>query len=113
MKTLKETLLVASEGIVALAYSPADSYLIACEKFNQSFPDHQNLQILDASNGKTLAKFQWRKTPKEAIKSIKFTKDERFCIRLVPQLSAKQSNSIEVYQDGDFSKPRNIIKAHF
>jgi uncharacterized protein with WD repeat len=68
---------------------------------------------LDASNGKTLAKFQWRKTPKEAIKSIKFTKDERFCVRLVPQLSSKQPNSIEVYQNGDFSKPTNVIKAHF
>jgi hypothetical protein len=49
MQVGKETLQIASQGIAALAYSPADSYLIICEKYNISKPGgHQNLQILNA-----------------------------------------------------------------
>ena len=84
MQVGKETLQIASQGIAALAYSPADSYLIICEKYNISKPGgHQNLQILNAQTGKTLAKFEWKKTAKDALKSIKFTPDEKYCVRLV------------------------------
>ena len=44
MKLGKETLQIATNGIAALAYSPADSYIIICEKYNMSRPGgHQNL----------------------------------------------------------------------
>jgi len=45
------------------------------------------LQILNAASGKTVASFEWKKNPKDGIRSIKWTSDEKYCARLVPQLA--------------------------
>lgn len=114
MRTSKETLQIAVPGIIQLAYSPADSFLVICEKHNPTIPGgHNNLQILNAASGKTLAKFEWKKNPKEAIKSIKFSADESYCARLVPQQAADKMNAIEIYENSDFTKPTKVIKSRF
>jgi len=60
-----------------------------------------------------MARFEWKKSPKESIKSIRFSSDERYCLRLIPAVSAKDVNSIEIYKDGNFSTPFSIIPAKF
>jgi uncharacterized protein with WD repeat len=86
MKVCRETLQIATPDIANLAYSPADSYLVICEKHNPNLGGpHFNLLILSAHSGDTLAKWEWKKNPREAIKSVKFSKDEMYCVRLVPQ----------------------------
>jgi uncharacterized protein with WD repeat len=72
-----------------------------------------NLQVLNSSTGKTLAKFEWKKNPKDGVRSIKFTNDEKYCARLVPQLAQGQINSIEIFENADFSKPTKVIKSVF
>lgn len=69
--------------------------------------------IIDTKKGRILAKFEWKKTPKDSIKSIKFSQDEKYCIRLIPQLNQKDVNSIEIYKDGNFTAPSFIIPAKF
>jgi uncharacterized protein with WD repeat len=71
------------------------------------------LLIIDTKSGRTVAKFDWKKNPKEAPKSIRFTHDESYCFRLVPTNSAKESNSIEIYRDKDFTNPFGVIQAKF
>jgi len=56
-------------------------------------------------SGKEDGAFEWRKTSKEGPKSIRFTKDERFCARLAGK------NSIEVFENGNFSAPKYKIVA--
>ena len=110
----KETLQIATFGVEALGYSPADSYLITCEQFVQNAGVNKNLSMWCAKTGKTLAQFEWRKSPQESMKSIIFTPDEKLCLRLVPHRAAsKEPNQIEIYKDGDFSKPAICIKARF
>ena len=95
-------------------YSPADSYIITCEKFNPNKAINNNLIIWSAKTGKTLAQFEWKKSPKESLKNIIFTPDERLCLRLDPFLgSSKSPNFIEIYKDGDFSEPAIQILARF
>lgn len=60
-----------------------------------------------------MAKFEWKKNPKEGIKSIKFSKDEKYCVRMVPQTSSTAPNSIEVYEHHDFTKPSKVIASRF
>ena len=59
----KETLQIATFGVEALGYSPADSYLITCEQFVQNAGVNKNLSMWCAKTGKTLAQFEWRKSP--------------------------------------------------
>lgn len=47
------------------------------------------------------------------MKSIRWSHDEKYCIRLVPQTSPKQVNSIEVYKDNNFNAPHFVIEAKF
>lgn len=96
----QETLQIANPGIDALKYSPADSYIVTCEKFDPKQPTN-NLSIWCAKTGKTLASFEWKKSPKESLKSILFTPDDKMLLRLVPHsASGKEPNFIEVYKDG-------------
>lgn len=104
MAAKKESLLLIQLDLVALEYSPCDNYVVCCEKWNMQNPT-ENLFIICTKTGKTMAKFEWKKTPKDSIKSIKFSNDERYCLRLVPTNSAKDVNSIEIYKDGNFSTP--------
>lgn len=67
-------------GVNAIGFSPMDSYLITCEKYQQG---EKNLIIWDSKTGKELAEFEWKKTSKEGPKSVKFSVDERFCARQI------------------------------
>jgi uncharacterized protein with WD repeat len=78
-----ELMLLVQLDIQALEWSPCDNYIICCEKFNNATPQ-PNLFIFAAKTGKALAKFEWRKNPQEAMRSIKFSSDESHCFRLVP-----------------------------
>lgn len=69
--------------------------------------------IICTKTGKTVAKFEWKKSPKESIKSIRFSADEKYCLRLIPAINSKDVNSIEIYKDGNFSTPFSIIPAKF
>ena len=110
----KETLFIAINGVEALKYSPADSYIITCEQYVQNVGTNKNLSIWCAKTGKTLAQFEWKKSPQESMKSIIFTPDEKLCLRLVPYLgSQKGPNQIEIYADGKFDEPKICIKARF
>lgn len=51
-------------------------------------------------SGKEVGSFEWRKTSKEGPKSIKFSKDEKYCARLATM------RSIEIFEDGDFSQAK-------
>ena len=110
--TGKETLLLVQLDIQSLEYSPCDNFVVCCEKYSVQNPQ-PNLFVICTKTGKTFAKFEWRKNPKEAMKSIRFSIDEKFCFRLAPGLSAKDVNSIEVYRDNDFTKPTCVIWSRF
>lgn len=112
MLNKKESLLLIQLDLVALEYSPCDSYVVCCEKWNPQNPT-ENLFIICTKTGKTIKKFQWLKTPKDSIKSIRFSDDEKYCLRLVPQANAKDVNSVEIYKDGNFSAPSFVIAAKF
>lgn len=62
--------------------------------------------IWNTNTGKELASFEWKKSSKEGPKSIKFTKDEKFCARL------SGPKTIEIYEGGDFSKAKYKIQAN-
>jgi len=108
----KESLLLIQLDLVALEYSPCDNYVVCCEKFNPPNPT-ENLFIICTQTGKTIKKFQWLKTPRDSIKSIRFSDDEKYCLRLVPQANAKDVNCVEIYKDGNFSAPSFVITAKF
>jgi len=74
---------LAGSTYVALEYSPCDTFVIGCEKWNPKSPS-KNLHIIDANTGKIIAMWDWKKTPKDAPKSLKFMQDESYCFRLVP-----------------------------
>ena len=104
MVSKNESLLLVQLELVVLEYSPCDNFVVCCEKWNMQ-TQAENLFIIHTKTGKTVAKFEWKKSPKDSIKSIRFTNDERYCLRLVPSLNSKDVNYIEVYKDGNFSTP--------
>lgn len=103
MKTGKERLQIVKSGIVAMDFSPKDTYLITCEKYQQG---EKNLIIWNTNTGKELTSFEWKKTSKEGPKSIKFMKDEKLFVRLSKQ------NTIEVYESEKFNQPKYTIIAN-
>jgi len=78
MASGQEVTQIVKEGVSALEYSPLDTYLISCEKYSHG---KKNLVVWSSHNGKELASFEFKKSSKEGTKSLKFTKDERFCAR--------------------------------
>ncbi len=59
----------------------------------------------NTQTGKEVAKFEWKKQPREGPKSIKFTTDESYCGRLATK------HNIEIYDNGSFDAPRATIVA--
>jgi len=88
MVSLQETLFIAQENVDSLKYSPADTFVVACEKFNLNNPDNTNLRIVEASSGRVAAQFVWKKSAKEGIRTLTWSPDESICLRLAPAESA-------------------------
>lgn len=94
MESKKEVLQIVRSGINAIDYSPKDTYLITCEKYSQG--GEKNLFIWNTQTGKEVASFEFRKTSKEGPKSLKFTKDEKYCIRIASK------SVIDIFESGKF-----------
>jgi len=105
MDTCQETLFLAQENIDSFKYSPADTFVVCCEKYNLHNPDNTNLRIIDAQSGRTAAQFVWRKPAKEALKTLIWSPDESVCLRMAPPEAPNQPNTIEVYRNNNFSEP--------
>lgn len=108
METSAETLFVAQQNLETLKYSPADSYVVVCEKFSPQNPENLNLRILCAESGLQLAGFPWRKASKESLHTVVWAPDESVCIRMAVT-PAPQINYIEVYRNGNFEAPAVTI----
>lgn len=113
MESRQEQLFVAQENIDVLKYSPADNFVVTCEKFNQNNPDNHNLKIMDASSGSTLAQFIWRKPAKEGLKTLMWSPDESIMLRMAPPDGPNQPNHVDVYRNNDFTQPAHQIYARF
>lgn len=113
MESRQEQLFVAQENIDVLKYSPADNFVVTCEKFNQNNPDNHNLKIMDASAGSTLAQFIWRKPAKEGLKTLMWSPDESIMLRMAPPDGPNQPNHVDVYRNNDFTQPAHQIFARF
>ena len=96
-----------------LKYSPADSFVVTCEKYNVNNPDNTNLRITDTTGGATVAEFVWRKPAKEGLKTIMWSPDEKVCLRMCPPDGPNQPNQVEVYLNGNFAEPYARIVARF
>ena len=58
--------------------------------------------IWDALTGREIDRYEWVHSPKDSLKSIKFSKDENRFFRLVPAVKDKgKPNSIEIYNRGE------------
>jgi hypothetical protein len=112
VESKKESLLVIQLEILEMEYSPCERYVVAIERWNVKQPT-ENLWIICTKTGVGLAKFQWQNSAKEAIKSIRFSEDDRHVIRLVPAAVTKGTNSIEVFTDGRFDKPTITLSSKF
>ena len=86
-------LILKSNAISALNFSPRDTFFTTCEKFVQG---EKNLIVWELASGSEVAHFEWKKGSKEGTKSIKFTEDEKYCARL------SSRTQIEVYESGNF-----------
>lgn len=103
MESKQEQLFVAQENIDSLRYSPADNFVVTCEKFNVNTPDYPNLKIMDAASGNSLAQFIWRKPAKEGQKTLMWSPDESILLRMVPPAANNEPNCVEIYRNNDFS----------
>jgi len=98
---------------VALAWSPCDTFLVGCEKW-QMKNCQPNLHVIHAVSGEIVAKWEWKDTPKYGPKSVRFMDDESYCFRLLPQQGQEiEPNSIDVYKNCDFSEVTLSIAARF
>ena len=102
MNTGKERLQIVKPGVSTLEFSPRDTYLITCEKYQQG---EKNLILWNAQTGKELQAYEWKKTSKEGPKSIKFMKDEKFMARLASK------TILEVFDTKDITVPKYKITA--
>lgn len=99
----QERLFIKRKGVIALQWSPKESYVISCEK--QRKDGEQNLCVWNAADGKLVIAFAWNNTAKDGPKSIKFDDDEKFCARQVGK------NVIEVYEAGNFTETKMEIRS--
>ena len=91
-QTKQETLFIAQSNIDGLKYSPADSCVAVCEKYNLNNPDNPNLRIIETKTGHTIAEFIWKKSAKEGLKTLLWSPDESVCLRMAPPEAPAQPN---------------------
>jgi len=97
VETKQERLTIERKGIIALEWTPRETYVISCEKQK---PNEKNLRVWDAKTGEQVLQFEWKNTAKEGPKSIKFDDEEKFCARQVGK------NLIEIYEGGNFNETK-------
>lgn len=97
VESKKEILKIERKGIIALEWTPKETYVISCEKQK---PNEKNLRVWDAKTGDLVLSFEWKNTAKEGPKSIKFDEEEKFCARQVGK------NLIEIYEGGNFKETK-------
>jgi uncharacterized protein with WD repeat len=108
-RTGLQTIMLANPSYVALEWSPAETFVVAVEKFNIQKPE-KNLHVIRVATGDIVASFEWRKTPKEGPKTFRFMPDESYAMRLAPMnMNIKEPNFIEVYKNCEFGKPPSLI----
>lgn len=66
----------------------------------------------NSKDGKEVQSFDWKTTPKDSLKTIKFTQDEAYCFRQT-QTPSNTPNAIEIYKDHKFEAPWKTINAKF
>lgn len=93
IETKQESQFIQRKGIIALEWSPLETYVISCEKFKEGI---NNLNVWDIASGKLVLQGEWKNTAKDGPKSIKFDENERFCVRQVGK------NILEVFENGNF-----------
>lgn len=69
VESKQERLKIEKKGIIAIEWSPNESYLISCEKQKENT---KNLNVWDAKTGKLVIDFEWKNTAKDGPKSVKF-----------------------------------------
>lgn len=97
IETKKERLTIERKGIIALQWTPRETYLVSCEKQK---PNEKNLRVWDAKTGELVLQFEWKNTAKDGPKSIKFDEEEKFCARQVGK------NMIEIFEGGNFKETK-------
>ena len=97
VESKKERLLIERRGIIALEWTPKETYVISCEKQK---PNENNLRVWDAKTGELVMQYEWKNTAKDGPKSIKFDDEEKFCARQVGK------NLIEIYEGGNFKETK-------
>ena len=86
------------DSVSAMRFSPKETFLITCSKFNKA-QRVKNMLIWSTADGSQVAGLEWPKNSKEGPKSFKFTPNEQYCAILAGK------NLIDIYATGDFSKP--------
>lgn len=77
--TKQERLFIERKGIIALEWSPKETYVTSCEK--QRKDGDNNLCVWNATDGTLVISFEWKNTAKDGPKSVRFDDDEKFCAR--------------------------------
>jgi hypothetical protein len=78
MDSKKEKLFISRKGVVALQWSPKETFIITSEKLK---PNEKNLKVWCAKSGDLIIDFEWKNTAKDGAKSLKFDDEEKFCSR--------------------------------
>ena len=78
VETKKVLLDIERRGIIALEWTPKETYVISCEKQK---PGEKNLRVWDTKTGELVISFEWKNTAKDGPKSVKFDEEEKFCAR--------------------------------
>jgi len=97
IETKKERLFIEKRGIIALEWTPKETYVISCEKQR---PNEKNLKVWDSKTGEAVMQFEWKNTAKDGPKSVKFDEEEKFCARQVGK------NLVEIYEGGNFKETK-------
>lgn len=108
----QEILQIVHPEITVLEFSPCDTYVLTCQRYDPKQPSLKTLILWDAKQGKEVKSFNWKTTPKDSLKSLKFTPDEQYCFRCT-QTPSGSTNAIEIYRNHEFKAPWKTIHSKF